>query len=62
MITLFFRFINTEDLHRVLLDGPWLLDDAVLALGAWTLEFQPSAGLLPRATIWMRSPKLPPAL
>ena len=45
-----FRFTNAKDLDRVLLDGLWSLDDAMLALGAWTLEFQSSAGLIPWAT------------
>ena len=34
-----FRFTNAKDLDRVLLGGPWSLEDAVLALRSWTLDF-----------------------
>ena len=54
-----FHFIDAVDIDRVLCDCPWSLDEVVLALGAWSLNFRPSLGLLPRVTIWMRLPDLP---
>jgi len=39
-----FRFTNPEDLEHVLLDGPWILDNAVLALGHLTPPFPTITG------------------
>ena len=33
------RFTSPQDLDRVLFDGPWVLDDDVLALDQWTPKF-----------------------
>ena len=58
----FFRFTSTSDLDRVLLEGPWALDDAVFALGRWSPDCRSSLALLPRTTVSMRLPDLPHVL
>jgi len=51
---LIFHFNSGDDPDKVLLEGPWVIDDAVLALGSWTLEFRPSVADLPKCVVWMR--------
>ena len=55
-----FRFKLPLDRDKVLLEGSWVLDDIVMAIGPWTLSFQPSLESL-RAVIWLCLPDLPPA-
>jgi len=58
-----FRFsAATEDHDRVLLQGPWVLDGAMLAMGSWTLEFHPVVASLPKCIVWLRLPDLPSTL
>jgi len=57
-----FRFTTVEDRDRVLLQGPCVLNDAVLAMGPWTLEFHPAVASLPKCIVWLRLPDLPSTL
>ena len=42
-----------------MLQGPRVIDNAVLALGSWTPEFQLSVDELPKCVVWVRLPDLP---
>ena len=44
-----FHFTNYAELDPVLLDGPWALDDAVLALGLGPLIFDLHRGYCQRS-------------
>lgn len=57
---IFFRFSCERDRDMVLIDGPWVVDDATLALELWSPNFVPSPTQLPRTILWMRLPNLPP--
>lgn len=57
-----FRFTSVSDRDKVLLEGPWVLDDAILAVGPWTSSFRPTPEALPSAVLWIRLPDLPPVL
>lgn len=44
----------------MLTGGPWVVDDATLALEPWTPKFFPSNDRLSRTVLWMRLLNLPP--
>ena len=57
-----FRFSSNDDRDHVLLAGPWVVDDVVLALTPWTPEIRTSAAKLSTCVVWMRLPDLSPLL
>ena len=57
-----FRFTSASDRDEVLNDGPYVVDDATLALEPWSPTFVPSSDRLPRTVLWMRLPDLPTVL
>ena len=46
-----FRFNSNDDRDKVLLEGPWVIDDVVLALGPWMLEFLPLVAYLLKCVV-----------
>ena len=54
-----FRFTAAQDRDAILNGGPWIVDDATLALEPWMPMFVPSPNRLPRTVLWMRLPDLP---
>ena len=57
---LMFRFTSSSDRDRGLLEGPWVLDDAVLAVRPWTPSFRPTPAALPPVVLWIFLSDLPP--
>lgn len=52
---------NSASYHDLVLNGgPWVVNNATLALELWTPSFIPSPTRLPRTVVWMRMPDLPP--
>ena len=56
-----FRFTNHGDLHHVLLDESWTLNDA-MRFGSLDPRFLAVVGGTFQVTVWMRLPDLSPAL
>ena len=57
-----FRFYSDDDRDRVLLEGPWVVDDMVLALAPWMPEFRSSTAKLSTCVVWLRLHELLPSL
>jgi len=54
-----FRFTSAQYRDLILDGGPWIVDDATLALEPWTPTFISSPHRLPRTVLWMLLPDLP---
>ena len=57
-----FRFTNSKGMDHVIFDGPWALDDVVLALDHLFHGFRTSPEVLLRAMVWMHLSNLPSVL